>query len=71
VISGTAQMSATIDENDNYHILITGSNGSLEIVYEEQTSVKAIDNQQVSIYPNPTNGKINIETNEIIENITV
>ena len=71
-LTGDIRMSASIDENDNYHVLVTGQNGSLEIVYEEETNnVQNLQNVQISIFPNPTNGIINIEIQEQIEKITV
>ncbi|MEA3451715.1 MAG: T9SS type A sorting domain-containing protein [Bacteroidota bacterium] len=71
-LTGDVRMSASIDENDNYHVLVTGANGSLEIVYEEETNIiQNLQNTQISIFPNPTNGIINIETQEEINKITV
>ncbi len=70
-LTGSIRMSASIDENDNYHVLITGQNGSLEIIYKIETDIKNLQNTQISIFPNPTNGIINIETQEQIEKITI
>ncbi len=69
---GAIEMSASIDENDNYHVLVTGQNGSLEIVYEEETNnVQNLQNIQILVSPNPTNGIINVKTQEQIEKITI
>ncbi len=68
---GDTRMSANIDENDNYHVIVTGQNGSLEIIYELETGIENLQNTQISIFPNPTNGIINVETQEQIEKITV
>ena len=70
-INGIASMSANIDENDNYHILVTGYNGVLEIIFEEQTSIKRVKNNNILVYPNPVNNKIHIETDEKIEQVII
>ena len=71
-LTGRIKMSASIDENDNYHVLVTGQNGSLEIIYEEETNnIQNIQDAQIYVFPNSTNGIINIETVEQIEKITI
>ena len=71
-LNGLPQLNCITDENGHPIFLIADkSNGGIQFEYINNVAVKNSQNIQTSIYPNPTNGKINIETQEQIEKITI
>ncbi len=54
---------------------IEAENGEIQewtiIVTEATVGINAVSEKEFSIYPNPTNGRINIETNKQIKKITI
>ena len=75
---GTTEQIGGTSENDfsnSVTYTIEAENGETQewtiTVTEATVGINAISKNEFSIYPNPTNGKINIETNQQIEKITI
>ncbi len=59
-LQGAMRLAVCLDINGNPNIIITGNERYMEIVYEQETAINNLPNFQISVFPNPTNGIINI-----------